>query len=130
MKPGKGTRKVAVKSSPSVVIAFMSKHHDFLPSIPNYGGYSIQEDIDRVRVALQHDPKRLKLYSDMAKKQRIPAISESVLVTMLQESKQKKYRERGSPPFSANKLCGATLKGNDAAMYTSVKNKSGVCTWV
>ena len=43
----------------------------------------------------------------------------------------KKYVTRPSPAYPANASgCrGSTKKGNDGAMYKSVKNKSGVYTW-
>ena len=123
------TRKRS-KVQPNVVLTFISANRDFLPTVPNYGGFSLQEDIDRARLALSHNPKKIKTYADLAKKQAVPAISESVLVGLLRDSTQKKYRERASPPFSASKLCGASLKGNDGALYTSTKNKAGACTWV
>jgi hypothetical protein len=43
-------------------------------------------------------------------------------------STQKKYRDRDSPPFPANELCGSVIKGTDGK-YESVKNKKGVCSW-
>lgn len=41
----------------------------------------------------------------------------------------KKYKERGSPPFPANKHCGKKKVGNDGVMYLSTPNKNGVCAW-
>ena len=118
------------KIPPNVIIAFISKNPSYLPSIENYGDYTIEEDIHRVRIVLWHDgKKRFKMYSDLAKKQKIPNISEEILIKLLSASKQVKYRKRDSPPFSANQLCGATIKGNDSKMYISVKNKSGICVW-
>ena len=36
---------------------------------------------------------------------------------------------RASPPYSANKNCGKTMKGNDGNMYISKPNKNGLCIW-
>ena len=126
------TRKAKSESkiNPCVVLACISKNHEFLPSVPNYGGYSIEEDIYRVRVEIAHTKTKHKFYSELAKKYSIPNISEALLKEILNESKQKKFRERSSPPFSANKLCNAIMPGNDKNMYKSEKNTSGVCTWI
>jgi hypothetical protein len=82
-----------------------------------------------VRVEVAHTKTKVKLYSELAKKYSIPNISEALLKDILNESKQKKYRERASPPFSSNKLCNAIMPGNDKKMYKSEKNKAGVCVW-
>ena len=115
---------------PNVVLSFLSKNPSYFPSIENYGDYTIEEDIFRIRLVIWHDgKKRFKTYSDLAKKQNIPNISETILIKLLKDSKQAKYRGRNSPPVSASQLCGSNMKGNDGTMYTSVKNKKGVCTW-
>jgi len=41
----------------------------------------------------------------------------------------KKYKNRNSPPFSANKICGKIAKGNDGNKYKSTPNKNNVCSW-
>ena len=41
----------------------------------------------------------------------------------------KKYKNRNSPPFSANKNCGKIAKGNDGNKYKSIPNKNNVCSW-
>ena len=41
-----------------------------------------------------------------------------------------KYANRPSPPYPANDYCGKNKRGNDKNMYTSKKNKNGVCRWV
>jgi hypothetical protein len=41
----------------------------------------------------------------------------------------KKYKNRKSPPFSANENCNKTMKGNDGNMYISQPNKNNVCSW-
>jgi hypothetical protein len=110
---------------PHTVLAFMSKNPRMLPSIPNYGDYSAEADIERARVVLAHDKKRRDVYSKMTG---IKAISESRLVEIVKAAQQPKYRSRDSPPFPANKLCGSTVHGNDKQLYVSVKN-AGVCTW-
>ena len=42
---------------------------------------------------------------------------------------QKKYISRPSPPYSANKYCGKTMKGNYNKLYKSIPNKNKVCSW-
>ena len=118
------------KINPNIVLTFISKNPENMPSIPNYGDYTIEEDIYRVRLMLWHSKKRFDLYERMTKEQGVRSISESTLVKILGESRQKKYRERASPPFSANDLCGSRLRGNDGVMYESLRNKGGVCKWV
>lgn len=44
--------------------------------------------------------------------------------------KTKKYRLRGSPPFSATDCPGKTMKGNDGEMYVSKADKNGIYKWV
>jgi len=46
------------------------------------------------------------------------------------KNKTSKYKNRPSPPYPANDWCGKNKKGNDGNMYTSKKNKNGVCRWV
>lgn len=41
-----------------------------------------------------------------------------------------KYANRPSPPYPANDYCGKNKRGNDKNMYTSKKNKNGVCRWL
>ena len=41
-----------------------------------------------------------------------------------------KYANRPSPRYPANDYCGKNKRGNDKNMYTSKKNKNGVCRWV
>ena len=41
----------------------------------------------------------------------------------------KKYTNRKSPPYPANKCKGKTKKGNDSKLYTSVSNKKGIYRW-
>jgi len=42
----------------------------------------------------------------------------------------KKYRSRGSPPYSAMDFKGSTKKGNDGATYISKPDKRGIYRWV
>jgi hypothetical protein len=114
------------KILPTTILAFLSKNPSMLPSIPNYGDYSIEEEILRARIVLWHDKKRHDLYSKITG---IKNISEKLLVEILKESRSEKYRTRDSPPFPANKLCGSKIHGNDKKLYISVKNSSGVCFW-
>lgn len=44
--------------------------------------------------------------------------------------KTKKYRLRGSPPFSATDCPGKIMKGNDGDMYASKANKNGIYKWI
>jgi len=46
------------------------------------------------------------------------------------KNKTLKYKNRPSPPYPANDWCGKNKKGNNGNMYTSKKNKNGVCRWV
>jgi hypothetical protein len=116
------------KISPATVLVFMSENPEYLPSVENYGDYTTEEEIYRVRLVLWHTAAKLKRYVSLAKERKVPSISEAILVSLVGSATQKKYRERDSPPFGANKLCGATLKGNDKKMYVSEK-RGGACVW-
>ena len=106
----------------------MSENPEYLPSVENYGDYTTEEEIYRVRLVLWHAAAKLKKYVALAKERKVPSISEAVLVSLVDSATQKKYRERESPPFGANKLCGAILKGNNKKMYVS-KKRGGACVW-
>lgn len=121
-----GTRK-NWKINPNVVLTFISKNPDYLPNLEDY---TVEEEVFRARLVLWHTRKTFERYSKMAKEQSVRGISEKTLVKLLAESQQKKYKERDSPAFSANLLCGSRLVGNDGKMYVSKRNKAGVCTWV
>jgi len=41
----------------------------------------------------------------------------------------KKYINRKSPPYPANKNCNKQMVGNDGNMYISNPNKNNVCSW-
>lgn len=116
------------KISSATVLVFMSENPEYLPSVENYGDYTTEEEIFRVRLVLWHTAAKLKRYVALAKERKVPSISEADLVSLVGAATQKKYRERESPPFGANKLCGALLKGNDKKMYMSEK-RGKVCVW-
>jgi hypothetical protein len=46
------------------------------------------------------------------------------------EQKTKKYRSRGSPPYSAMDCKGLTKTGNDGSSYISKPDKRGIYRWV
>jgi hypothetical protein len=46
------------------------------------------------------------------------------------EQKTKKYRSRGSPPYSAMDCKGSSKKGNDGGTYVSKPDKRGIYRWV
>jgi hypothetical protein len=46
------------------------------------------------------------------------------------EQKTKKYKSRGSPPYSAMDCKNSTKTGNDGATYTSKADKRGIYRWV
>ena len=46
------------------------------------------------------------------------------------EQKTKKYRSRGSPPYSAMDCKGSSKKGNDGTTYVSKPDKRGIYRWV
>ena len=41
----------------------------------------------------------------------------------------KKYKNRKSPPYPANKNCNKTMIGNDGNKYLSKPNKNNICAW-
>lgn len=41
----------------------------------------------------------------------------------------KKYKNRKSPPYPANKNCNKKMKGNDGNIYISKPNKNNICSW-
>ena len=43
---------------------------------------------------------------------------------------RKKYLNRQSPSYPANKCCNEEIEGNDGNMYVSKRDKNGVCKWV
>jgi hypothetical protein len=75
-----------------------------------------------------HTKRKLKYHklSHKVKKPKNKSPSASGCV----EQTGKKYMNRSSPNYPANKCCGKTLFGNDSHAYTSVPNKNGVCRWV
>lgn len=121
------TRK-RTKIPAAIVLVFMSENPEYLPTVENYGDFTVEEEIYRVRLILWHTASRLKRYSKLAKERKVPAISESILVSLVGATRQKKYKERESPPFGAGPLCGAILKGNDKTLYVSEK-RGKTCVW-
>ena len=107
----------------------MSENPDYLPTVENYGDFTVEEEIFRVRLILWHTASRLKRYVKLTKERKVPAISEAVLISLVGATRQKKYKERESPPFGAGPLCGAVLKGNDKALYVSEKREKA-CAWI
>ncbi len=47
-----------------------------------------------------------------------------------QQSKDKKYRDRPSPPYPANDCKNMKKKGNDGQEWISRSNKNGVYSWL
>jgi hypothetical protein len=41
----------------------------------------------------------------------------------------KKYKNRNSPPYPANKNCNKEMMGNDGKLYISKPNVNNVCSW-
>ena len=122
------TRK-RTKIPAAVVLVFMSENPEYLPTVENYGDFTVEEEIYRVRLILWHTASRLKRYVKLAKERKVPAISETSLVGLVKATTQEKYRSRDSPPFGAGPLCGGVLKGNDKALYVSEKRGKS-CAWI
>jgi len=51
-------------------------------------------------------------------------------MTVCIEKKTKKYKLRGSPPYSAMDCSNSTKKGNDGLTYASKSDKNGIYHWV
>ena len=51
-------------------------------------------------------------------------------MTVCIEQKTKKYKLRGSPPYSAMDCKDSTKKGNDGLTYASKSDKKGIYRWV
>ena len=60
--------------------------------------------------------------------QKIDLVSKKNAVNEYSKTKRK-YNERKSPPYPANKNCGKQMKGNDGNMYESKPNKNNICSW-
>jgi hypothetical protein len=43
--------------------------------------------------------------------------------------RNKKYLDRPSPPYPANKCCGQEMVGNNGKLYVSVPDNRGICKW-
>ena len=124
----KNTTRKRTKIPAAVVLVFMSENPEYLPTVENYGDFTVEEEIYRVRLILWHTASRLKRYVKLAKERAVPAISETSLVELVKATTQKKYKQRESPPFGAGPLCGAVLKGNDNELYVSEK-RGKACAW-
>ena len=61
------TRKKKDKIPANVVLLFMSENPEYLPTLENYGAFTIEEEIYRVRVTFSHETARLKRYTKMVK---------------------------------------------------------------
>jgi PDZ domain-containing secreted protein len=121
------TRK-AKKTPSNVILTFLSENHEYLPTLENYGDFSIEEEIYRVHLVLTHTASTMNKYKALTKARKVPSISETGLRDLVKFTTQKKYRVRDSPPFSAGPLCGAILKGNDKTLWVS-KKRGKSCVW-
>jgi len=45
------------------------------------------------------------------------------------KSHLKKYRNRPSPPYPANRCCNMKKVGNDGDTWVSVPDRRGICRW-
>ena len=88
------------------------------------------DSIRKFRYALKTKTNPLKLtrYTRRKLTQKIELVSGKNAVNAYSKTK-KKYSERKSPPYPANKNCGKKMAGNDGAMYESKPNKNNVCSW-
>ena len=74
------------------------------------------------------NPFNLTRYTRRKLTQKIELVSGKNAVNVYSKTK-KKYSERKSPPYPANKNCGKKMAGNDGNMYESKPNKNNVCSW-
>ena len=74
------------------------------------------------------NPLKLTRYTRRKLTQKIALVSKKNAVNAYSKTK-KKYNERKSPPYPANKNCGKKMAGNDGKMYESKSNKNNVCSW-
>jgi hypothetical protein len=88
------------------------------------------DSIRKFRYALKSESNPMKLTRHTRRKltQKIELVSGKNAVNEYSKTK-KKYSERKSPPYPANKNCGKKMKGNDGNMYESKPNKNNVCSW-
>jgi hypothetical protein len=82
------------------------------------------------RYALKTKTNPLKLTSGERKTmtQKIKEVSKRN-ATKEHSKTLKKYKDRPSPPYPANKHCGEKMKGNDGNIYESNVNVNNVCSW-
>lgn len=74
------------------------------------------------------NPLHLTRYTRRKMTQKIALVSKKNAVNAYSKTKRK-YSERKSPPYPANKNCGKKMAGNDGEMYESNPNKNNVCSW-
>lgn len=74
------------------------------------------------------NPLKLTRYTRRKLTQKIALVSKKNAVNTYSKTKRK-YSNRKSPPYPANKNCGKTMTGNDGNMYESKPNKNNVCSW-
>jgi len=86
--------------------------------------------IRNIKYALKTKTNPLKLTNQERKNmtQKIKSVSGKNAIN--QHSKTlKKYKNRKSPPYSANQNCNKKMVGNDGNMYISKPNKNNICSW-
>ena len=74
------------------------------------------------------NPLKLTRYTRRKLTQKIALVSKKNAVNAYSKTKRK-YSERKSPPYPANKNCVKKMAGNDGKMYESKPNKNNVCSW-
>jgi hypothetical protein len=83
-----------------------------------------------VKTALKSKKNPLSLTQkqkqNMSKK--IKMVSEKNTIN-LHSKTLKKYKNRNSPPYPANKNCNKEMIGNDGNRYISKPNINNVCSW-
>ena len=86
--------------------------------------------IRNLKYALKTKSNPLKLTSKERKIMTAKIKSVSVRNAINNHAKTlKKYANRSSPPYPANKNCNKVMKGNDGSMYKSIPNKNNICRW-
>lgn len=86
--------------------------------------------IHHLKYSLKSKTNPLKLNKQQRKNitEKIKSISGKNAIN--QHSKTlKKYKNRKSPPYPANKNCNKKMVGNDGNFYISKPNKNNVCSW-
>ena len=86
--------------------------------------------IRNFKYALKAKTNPLKLTNQERKNmtQKVKSVSGKNAIN--QHSKTlKKYKNRKSPPYSANQNCNKKMVGNDGNMYISKPNKNNICSW-